>query len=73
MEKSEFTPFSELKPKENKHIVVTNNIDAVNAHGEMSHVWMTSHAFKGSNKNDGIITFDAADRQIYNLTHWKYV
>lgn len=72
MKPEEFTAFSEAVPEKNKHIVVTNNIKAVNAFGEMSHVWMTDFFAKGTKDFEGIVTFDAADRKIIGLTHWKY-
>ena len=70
MKPEEFTKFKDAIPLPNKHIIVTNNINARDAHGEMSHVWMTT--FFNKSKQDGIVTFDAADRKICYLTHWKY-
>lgn len=73
MKPSEFTNIEDSLPEEFKHVIVTNNINCTNAHGEMSHVWMTTFLQKSSDfKQNGYITFDAADRQIYNITHWKY-
>jgi hypothetical protein len=70
MKKEDFTAVTSELPKANKHIIVTNNINATNAHGEKSHVWLTS--FLQHNKEDGYLTFDAADRKIVGITHWKY-
>ena len=70
MKIEDFTSLQDEKPRDKKHIIVTNNIEAKNAHGEMSHVWMTS--FLQHNKDDGFLTFDAADRRIVGITHWKY-
>ena len=72
MTPEEFTPFSVAKPKQNKHIIVTNNLNAKNAHGEMSHVWMTTFWGIGQEKHEGIVTFDAAQQKIIGLSHWKY-
>jgi len=66
----EFRSFKDELPVENKWIIVTNNIKAVDAHGEMSHVWLTS--FVTRSEKSGYVTFDAADSKIMNLTHWKY-
>ena len=67
----EFRSFKDELPGEHKWIIVTNNIKAVDAHGEMSHVWLT--AFFARSERFGFITFDAADDcKIINLTHWKY-
>ena len=71
MKINEFTSIDSELPEKFKHVIVTNNINAKNAHGEMSHVWMTS--FLQHNKEEGYLTFDAADRKIVGITHWKYV
>jgi len=71
MKPQEFTEFEKAKPEKNKHLIVTNNISATNAHGEMSHVWLTTFWCE-SEKYDCITTFDEGDRQILGLTHWKY-
>lgn len=70
MNKEEFTSLEKELPKKNRHIIVTNNINATNAFGEMSHVWMTT--FLQKSDVEGFITFDAADRKIIGITHWKY-
>ncbi len=72
MKPSEFISFKEKKPAPNKWIIVTNNLEAKNAHGEMSHVWLTTFYTKGSKDHEGIVTFDSGDIKIINLTHWKY-
>ena len=69
MNSREFQSFEEEWPAKNKWIIVTNNIEVLNSHGEMSHVWMTTFI----TEIDGYIaTFDDAERRITNLTHWKY-
>lgn len=73
MKPKEFTKFEDKKPAQHKWIVVTNNINAKNAHGEMSHVWMTTFYTEGSKKGEGLVMFDDFDRKVINLTHWKYV
>mgnify|MGYP003126224743 CR=1 FL=1 len=72
MRPEEFTAFADAKPAKNKHIIVTNNLQAKNAHGEMSHVWMTTFWDKGSEKHEGIVTFDSSHQKIIGLSHWKY-
>ena len=72
MKPKEFIPFMQRKPKSHKHLIVTNNIEAKDAFGEMSHVWLTTLWIKSDDTNYGIVTYDAADRRIVNLTHWKY-
>ena len=68
----EFTSFEEALPEVNKWLIVTNNINAVDAHGEMSHVWLTTFYTKGSREGEGLVTFDEGNRKIIGLTHWKY-
>jgi len=70
MNKTEFIDFYGEKPEKNKHVIVTNNINAVNSHGEMSHVWLVD--FFGESLTDGVVIFDDNDLKITNLTHWKY-
>lgn len=72
MRPEEFTSFSDSLPEKNKYIIVTNNIHAKNAHGEMSHVWLTIFYRKSDQPGHGIVTFDEADRKILRLSHWKY-
>lgn len=71
MKPNEFTAFDVKKPNENKHLIVTNNINAKNAHGEMSNVWLTSFLTE-SKRHNCLVAFDDADRCILGLTHWKY-
>jgi len=72
MKAKEFTSFEDKHPEKNRHIIVTNNLNSIDAHGNMSHVWLTLF-FTASKTEGSIITFDDADRKIINLTHWKYV
>ncbi len=67
----EFKSFHEETPDPDKWIIVTNNIEGKNAHGEMSHVWLFPFVIK-SEEGDGMVMFDDGDRKIINLTHWKY-
>lgn len=72
MMSEEFTSFNDAIPEKYKHIIVTNNIDVKNVHGEMSHIWLTTFWTESINKEKGIMTFDDSDSEIINLTHWKY-
>ena len=73
MKPKEFVRFEDKKPADNKWVIVTNNLDAKNAHGEMSHVWLTTIWMKGSQAHEGYVMFDEGDRKVIRLTHWKYV
>ena len=74
MNKEEFTAFHDKKPKPNKWLIVTNNIDAKNAYGEMSHVWLTNFWTVSADPllKDDIVMFTDNDRRIIGLSHWKY-
>lgn len=72
MNPNSFISFDGQWPRAKKWIIVTNNIDAENAHGEMSHVWMVNFCTKSSVDSHGIVTFDSGDAKIINLTHWRY-
>lgn len=71
MKPEEFKSFDDETPEKKKWLIVTNNIAAKNAHGEMSHVWLTTFWMDSKSSNEGIVTFDE-DRQVIGLTHWKY-
>lgn len=47
-------------------VLVTNNIDARDRAGRMSHVWF-EHAIKGE---DEWVAFDSSYRKIHGLSHW---
>lgn len=47
-------------------VLVTNNLNAKDRMGRMSHVWFAA-PIRGK---DGWCTFDEADRKIIGLTHW---
>ena len=71
MKSEEFTSFKVGTPDKNKWLIVTNNLKALNAYGEMSHVWLIN--CWTISIDSGVVTFDACDNKIHNLTHWKYV
>jgi len=73
MKPEEFTSFDDSEPIKNKWIIVTNNINAKNAYGEMSHVWLTTFWTHSPETQDfGIVSYDEAGRKIIGITHWKY-
>ena len=72
MTPDQFTAFEDQMPAPHKHLIVTNNLRATNAHGEMSHVWLTSFVQKSSAPEEGLIIFTEGFAKVYNLTHWKY-
>jgi hypothetical protein len=54
-------------PQHAHRALVTNNLSARDAHGQMSHIWIGHPIWS----TDGMwVTFDDADRKIRALTHW---
>ncbi len=72
MQIEDFTSFERGRPQPYEWVVVTNNIEAVNAHGQMSHVWLTSNIIYPDN-GDKPVMFTDSNSQVHGLTHWKYV
>lgn len=80
--KSTWVAFSERWPAENSalddpsvkttpRVLVTNNLEARDRMGRMSHVWYAA-PMKSSKPdvNGPVIAFDEGDRKIQGLTHW---
>ena len=72
MKPEEFISLESGMPIDHTWVAVTNNIRARDAYGNMSHVWITKHVAT-SREGDGFVVFDAADRKIVGLTHYKYI
>lgn len=67
MAKTAWKPITvEIKRK----VLVTNNIKARDAHGQMSHVWVVSLVQKDSDRRYGFISFDDRHCRVLNLTHY---
>lgn len=50
-------------------VLVTNNMDGVNAHGGKTHVWLIDCLIKSSD-GDGWIGFIEFDTRIHYITHY---
>lgn len=61
-----------LPEQEKGFILVTNNINARSAFGNMSHFWLAGMLHK---KDDGYIAFahPTATSRVEGITHWTYV
>lgn len=68
---SAWTEFSKKKPKENKWLLVTNNLESRDANGMMSHLWLTS-CIESDEYPGEIIAYDDTGAEIRALTHWRY-
>jgi hypothetical protein len=55
-------------------VLLTNNLQAVDAHGRKSHVWY-GFAIKSSDpeRRGPVVTYDDADHLVENLTHYAIV
>lgn len=67
-----WTAFTDEWPKPNQQLLVTNNLESLDAHGVKSHVWLTTFPLKSSEHDGEIVCFDEADRKIRFLSHWRY-
>jgi hypothetical protein len=71
-----WTAFADRWPDEHHDVIVTNNMNARDAHGRMSHVWivwpqMTEHDNPTFDSVKGeIIGFLHNHERVRNLTHW---
>jgi len=79
-------PLAERQPADDEpHFLVTNNLEARNAHGHRSHVWlvvMVHEAKPGEKTIHGddklevfgrFSAFDDADVRVRRLTHWASI
>jgi hypothetical protein len=52
-------------------VLLTNNLHARNAHGQMSHVWIgTPIETDDPLSFTGVMTFSDGDRRVHNISHW---
>ncbi len=70
----ELDPSSLPDPKQGPFLC-TNNINSRNAHGRMSHVWLTSMFHKGSEPRDGdVCAFDGSTfAKVCSLSHYAVI
>jgi len=57
---------SDQLPPKQKSVLVTNNPESKNAHGDMSHVWLCSSVHKDGKRHCAF----SSDRKIENLVAW---
>lgn len=57
-------------PHPSPALLVTNNINARNAHGFSSHVWLVSMVHQEA--GNSFSAFDGNMRKIESLSHWRY-
>lgn len=61
----------ENPPPHAHRCLVTNNIHATDRHGQMSHIWILFPIWSTDlNPSGHWVGFDAADRKIFDITHW---
>ena len=61
----------ETPPPEGRKCIVTNNLRATDAHGQMSHIWILRPIFSTELESKGHwVGFDDADRKILDISHW---
>lgn len=70
MAKTAWKPITE---RIERRVLVTNNIKARTAKGDMSHVWVANLVQPDSDPRYGFITFDDRDCRVLNLTHYAEI
>ena len=71
MKAEEFESFKDKEPEIGRWVVVTNNLKAKNAQGEMSHAWLSN--FVQCSEGVFFIFIAGGYQRAEYLTHWKYV
>ena len=57
--------------KTTPRVLVTNNLEARDRMGRMSHIWLAAPFKPSDTKRHGcVVGFDESDRMIQELTHW---
>lgn len=70
-EKQAMTNWKKITKELDRRVLVTNNINARDAHGQMSHVWIGFIIKSAEPEKYGkFVAFDEADRKILDLTHY---
>lgn len=63
-----FQPIKNLNLKrKNSKVIVTNNLTAADANGQMSHIWIVGLVQKSKGE---YIAFTDGDTKIHNITHF---
>ena len=60
----------ERLPDRNRLLLITNNINARDAHGEMSHVWLVPRIYPDEDWT-GCYSYDG-NIPIHSISHWRY-
>ena len=64
-------PWKKITKELPRRVMVTNNLNARDADGGMSHVWIGFIIKSAEPKKYGkFVTFDEADRKICDITHY---
>lgn len=53
-------------------LLVTNNLTARNAFGQMSHIWLCKYSLHWGNESEGVCMFNDVDQRLpQGLTHYR--
>lgn len=67
------TAWKKIKGEIKGKVLVTNNLKARNAHGEMSHVWVVSMVHETTEPEGPFMAFTEGDRRLWGLTHYAEI
>jgi len=71
-EKREWIEAGSSMPESHRPLLVTNNIDARNAFGQPSHVWLIWLLQEIDDPEGGYCGYSGENDLIENITHWRY-
>lgn len=62
---------SERLPEPHRKLLVTNNVEARDAHGQMSHVWLVRMIHKADD-DEGFCAYTDEMTKVHGVTHYRY-
>ena len=67
---SEWIPCEVRMPDGKRNLLVTNNLEARDVFGEMSHIWLVTNIYAG--ENGKYSAFDESMQRIHGIKYWRY-
>ena len=67
---SELIPCEVRMPDGKRNLLVTNNLEARDVFGEMSHIWLVTNIYMG--ENGKYSAFDESMQRIHGIKYWRY-
>jgi hypothetical protein len=68
------TAWKKITGEMKRKVLVTNNLKARDAHGQMSHIWCVGMVHKTDQPGfEPFMAFDNSDRRLWGLTHYAEI